>query len=136
MTSLSENDLVLGFSHVNLLVTDLEAARRFYGDGLGLAQLPRPEISGQGAWFRVGSLQLHVSLVQEMPANTDRTTSHIALQLSATAFASTVAAIELRGVVLTRGPQTSEQFDMPVQTAFCRDPSGNLIELTDVGQLE
>lgn len=128
--------VVLGFSHVNLLVDDLEAARQFYGHALDLEELPRPGVGGTGAWFRIGNLQLHLSLIDAMPEEAVGATAHIALHLPSETFAATVAGIEMRGVTLTRGPQTREQFGVPVQTAFCRDPSGNLIELTDVGPLD
>ncbi|HRE03170.1 MAG TPA: VOC family protein, partial [Ilumatobacteraceae bacterium] len=56
-------DLITGCNHVNLLVDDLAAAEHFYGTVLGFEALPRPGISGTGAWFRIGTLQLHLSVV-------------------------------------------------------------------------
>ena len=128
-------ETVLGFSHVNLLVDDLDAARAFYGHALSLVELPRPGVGGRGAWFRIGDLQLHLSVVDAMPAGTPTSVSHIALQLPAGTFDACVAAMESRGAVLTMGPRTREEFGVAVRTAFCRDPAGNLIELTDVGPL-
>jgi catechol 2,3-dioxygenase-like lactoylglutathione lyase family enzyme len=126
---------VLGFSHVNLLVDDLDAARAFYGHALSLDELPRPGIGGSGAWFRIGDLQLHLSAVDAMPTGAATSASHIALHLPSDAFDECVGAIEARGATLTRGPQSREQLGVPVRTAFCRDPAGNLIELTDAGPL-
>jgi len=123
---------VIGFSHVNLLVTDLAAARDFYGRQLGLAEIERPGDIGRGAWFQVGALQLHLSLVDEMPAGAARANSHVALQLPADAFDEVVGAMVERGLELTREPRSREQLGAVVRTAFCRDPSANLIELTDV----
>ena len=130
------NDLktpVVGFSHVNLHVDDLAAAKDFYGHGLGLVELERPDGIGAGVWYRVGPIQLHLSVVPEMPADAAMSTTHIAVRLRADTFDECVAAMETRGVVITRRPQTRDQLGVPVRTAFCRDPSSNLIELTDVG---
>ena len=130
------NDLkspVIGFSHINLHVDDIDAAREFYGHGLGLVELERPGGIGTGAWYSLGPIQLHLSLVTAMPPGAAASTTHIAVQLPTDTFAACVAAMETRGVVITRQPQSREQLGTLVQTAFCRDPAGNLIELTDVG---
>lgn len=127
---------IAGYSHVNLLVDDLDAARRFYGDVLGFAELPRPGVSGTGGWFRVGDLQLHLSVVAAMPSAVDGGTPHIALHLPRDGFDEFVATIAARGANVTREPQSREQFGVDVRTAFCRDPAGNLVELTDVGPLD
>mgnify|MGYP001108776337 CR=1 FL=1 len=47
-------------------------------------------------------------------------------------FDGVVEAMVARGLALTRQPQAREQLGVAVRTAFCRDPSGNLIELTDL----
>ena len=44
-----------GYTHVAISVTDLEAARAFYIDGLGFEELPRPNFGVDGMWLRVGS---------------------------------------------------------------------------------
>lgn len=126
---------ISGFSHVNLLVTDLDAARHFYTDILGFPELPRPGVGGTGAWFRVGDLQLHLSEVAEMPAKVAGGAMHIAMYLKSEDFDERVHSIEERGGVLARGPQSREDFGVPVRTAFINDPAGNLVELTDVGPL-
>jgi catechol 2,3-dioxygenase-like lactoylglutathione lyase family enzyme len=47
--------------HVSLAVTDLERARAFYRQMLGLEELPRPPFDFPGAWFSIGlSQQLHL----------------------------------------------------------------------------
>jgi glyoxylase I family protein len=123
---------VLGVNHVNLLVTDLAAAREFYGHVLGLTELPRPDF-GPGVWYSIGNVQLHLSVVAEMPAGTASAFAHLALQLPTDRFRECVDGIVARGAVLSRDPQTREQLGAPVQTAFLRDPFANLIELTDAG---
>ncbi len=47
--------------HAALLVKDIERSRRFYGKILGLEEIPRPQsFSFPGAWFRIGSQELHL----------------------------------------------------------------------------
>ncbi len=126
---------ISGFSHVTLLVTDIDAARRFYVDVLGLDELPRPDVLGPGAWFRVGDRQLHLGITDAMPNGTPDALSHIAFHLDAADFEHRVRRIEERGGVLVRGVRSRVDFGVTVRAAFLRDPFGNLVELTDVGAL-
>jgi catechol 2,3-dioxygenase-like lactoylglutathione lyase family enzyme len=41
------------FSHVSVTVTDVEKARWFYGQVLGLSELPRPDFGFPGIWYRL-----------------------------------------------------------------------------------
>jgi catechol 2,3-dioxygenase-like lactoylglutathione lyase family enzyme len=48
-------------SHVSVTVSDLGKARRFYGEVLGLPEIPRPDFGFPGVWYSLGGeLQLHV----------------------------------------------------------------------------
>lgn len=46
--------------HVSLPVTDVERAKRFYREILGLRELERPPFDFPGAWFQLGDDQLHL----------------------------------------------------------------------------
>jgi glyoxylase I family protein len=46
--------------HVALPVSDLDQARDFYSNVLGLRPLPRPAFPFDGAWYQVGDRQLHL----------------------------------------------------------------------------
>ena len=47
--------------HVSIPVSDLERARQFYRDVLGLTEISRPSFRLPGAWFRIGETQeLHL----------------------------------------------------------------------------
>ena len=37
-------------SHVSVTVSDLGKARRFYGEFLGLVEIPRPDFGFPGVW--------------------------------------------------------------------------------------
>ena len=53
--------------------------RRFYGDILGLAEVPKPEnLQGRaGVWFDTGTIQLHLGVD---PSFTPATKAHVAFQ--------------------------------------------------------
>lgn len=46
--------------HVSLPVRDVDRARAFYRDVLGLREIARPPFSFAGAWFAAGDRQLHL----------------------------------------------------------------------------
>ena len=60
--------MLAGIDHVQLAAPpDCEAeARRFFGDLLGLEEVDKPDPlrARGGVWFRVGTQQLHVGVVQ------------------------------------------------------------------------
>ena len=52
--------------HIALLISDLERARIFYGDILGLEEINRPEFRIPGIWYQLGEYQLHLMLLPNM----------------------------------------------------------------------
>lgn len=127
---------IAGYAHVNLCVADLEGARHFYEDQLGLERLPRPDFGGFGGyWFRLGAAQLHLSTVEQMP-DWHKAAPHMALYIPPDVFEATIDKLAGAGVEFTMGLREREDFGVKVKTAFCKDPSGNLIEFTDVAPFE
>lgn len=121
-----------GYAHVNLCVTDTDRAIEFYVDKMGLEPLPRPDFGGfGGAWLKLGPVQLHLSEVTEMP-DFKSTAPHLAIYVPTADFDASIETLAAAGVDVGGGVSTREDFGVPVKTAFCRDPDGNLIELTDV----
>lgn len=57
---------VRSFDHLTLVVSDLAATRHFYVELLGLQESPRPNFDFEGAWFQVGSVQIHAILTSEL----------------------------------------------------------------------
>jgi glyoxylase I family protein len=105
--------------HVNLLVDDLDAASRFYGDVLGWQRASRPDFGFPGAWFDLGHGQLHLVVVDQMPPPSG---AHFAVEVDD--LATVVADLEGAGVEVSPGGGTRGAG----QQAFCQDPAGNLIE--------
>jgi catechol 2,3-dioxygenase-like lactoylglutathione lyase family enzyme len=118
-----------------LIVADLERSRRFYGDALGLEEVPRPHnFVFQGAWFQVGDDQLHLLVEAETtgtaggpdpgPSASVGLANHIALEVDD--LASAGARLAERGVPLLGGPMPrGDGYDQ----MFLRDPDGYVIEL-------
>jgi catechol 2,3-dioxygenase-like lactoylglutathione lyase family enzyme len=110
----------LRLAHVNLSVDDVEAARRFYGELLGLAAAPRPADAGRaGCWFALGEAELHLSL--EAGADNARSKRHVAFE---------VGDLDgLRARLGAAGVAVEEGRPIPgVRRFFVRDPSGNRLE--------
>jgi catechol 2,3-dioxygenase-like lactoylglutathione lyase family enzyme len=123
---------VAGYSHVAVMVDDLDAAIAFYCDTLGFRQLPRPEFGPgtEGAWLQLGTAQVHLGTVTDMGPRAGF--PHIALHVPADAWEATMRELEARGVPFVMGPSEREDFGRPVRATFISDPAGNFIELTDV----
>jgi glyoxylase I family protein len=121
-----------GVHHVNLAVTDLDGARHFYGSRLGLTELHRPEVGGQGAWFDLGGAQLHLSVVETMPPRTMVGLPHLALRLAADEFGPYIDALRHQDVAFVGEVRTRVTEGREWSNIFCTDPDGNAIELTDL----
>lgn len=58
-----------GIHHVSLEVADLKKAKHFYEDILGLeASSDRPVFDFEGAWYTIGSTQIHLIVNPELKA--------------------------------------------------------------------
>jgi catechol 2,3-dioxygenase-like lactoylglutathione lyase family enzyme len=123
---------IAGYSHVAVMVDDLDAAIGFYRDTLGFSMLPRPDFGPgtEGAWLQLGTAQVHLGTVEELGPRSGF--PHMAMHVPTDAWDSTMGELEARGVPFLMGPNTREDFGRPVRAAFIRDPAGNVIELTDV----
>lgn len=114
--------------HVAICVADAEAAKRFYGEALGLEEIPRPpEVSVPGAWYRLGATELHVFQAEGYaPARTGSFPPHFALFTSD--FDASVARLQAADAKLDFGPGTDAH---GIRRVVLRDPTGNVVEITD-----
>lgn len=113
--------------HVSIVVTDLAAARNFYGGLLGLHELPRPAFDFDGAWYVLGDRQLH--LIVHPPARTLRGTTdidsrdgHFAVRVAN--YDDTLAYLRSHGLTV----RESRQNVTPWSQLYVTDPDGNVIE--------
>lgn len=104
----------LRIAHINLRVDRLEEAVRFYGELLGLEGIPRGEKTGNGAWFRLGEQEIHLT---EDAAREPLSGRHFAVIVRDLAAA--------RRAVTDGGASIEKEESWRFWT---RDPSGNRIE--------
>ena len=115
---------VYGIDHVQLAMPSggEQLARRFYGQVLGLTEVPKPPnlAARGGCWFQCGPLQLHLGVEADFrPAKK----AHPALLV--TDLAELLNALHAAGIEVQRGPESVQGLDR----AFTTDPFGNRIEL-------
>jgi catechol 2,3-dioxygenase-like lactoylglutathione lyase family enzyme len=121
--------------HCGLVVADLERSRRFYGDALGLEEVPRPHnFVFEGTWFQVGEDQIHLLVESETtsragaedpgPSAAVGLATHIALEVDDLERAMT--RLDDHDVSLIGGPMPrGDGYDQ----VFVRDPDGYVVEL-------
>jgi catechol 2,3-dioxygenase-like lactoylglutathione lyase family enzyme len=114
---------VLGLDHVQVAIPrgEEDRARSFYGDLLGLREIPKPApLAGRGGlWFQCGTLQLHLGV--EEPFSPARK-AHPAFRIHG--YAKLLSRLAVAGHAVV--PDTS----LPkVERALVSDPFGNRVEL-------
>ena len=115
--------------HSALCVTDIVRSKRFYGQVLGLQEIPRPDFDFAGAWYEFADgSQLHL-IVHDTPLTLRGTTAidardgHLALRVD-----SYAAALER---LKTLGIDHLAYWDnkTPWAQIYVTDPDGNVVEL-------
>ena len=116
--------MVTLFHHVNVTVpAELEGAtKHFYGEVVGLTQVPKPATSRQsGAWYQIGENQLHLSVEDE--ARAPLSSRHVCFHVSDLAEAEKTfreAGVEI--IADARPVAGTLRF-------YVRDPGGNQLEI-------
>lgn len=115
---------IAGFNHYNIATGDLERARRFYSEVIGLREGDRPPFSRPGAWMYLGEQPiLHISTGRVAVTRRSDAFDHVAF--SATDLDGTRATLRRHGIYF-------EEFAVPdreLHQLFLRDPDGVEIEL-------
>jgi glyoxylase I family protein len=114
--------------HVTITIRDLDGARRFYGEILGLREIDRPGFDFGGAWYALGDRELHLAVNDGArtfrdAARPDSRDGHFALRVSD--WEATVAHLKAHGVEVLERPQNVT----PWKQAYVADPDGNVVEL-------
>ena len=117
---------IVQIDHVNVVVPKSleDEAKRFYGSVLGLKEIPKPvELRGNGgAWYELGSLQLHLS-AKPNAANGQLRKGHVCYTVADVAFAE--EQLSAAGIEII--PDDQPMAGKP--RFYVRDPGGNLIEI-------
>ncbi len=113
------------FHHIQIGIPSGEEAqaRKFYGLGLGLEEIPKPAhlaLRG-GLWFRAGAQEIHLGIEREHRAP-DR--AHPAFRVE--------GLDELRQRLKDHGVETYEDLPLPGHRRFyAKDPFGNRLEFLE-----
>ena len=114
--------------HVSLNVTDLKKSKAFYGEVLGLKEIPRPDFDFPGAWYDIECQQLH--LIADPSSQTLRKDKHLSSReghfaLRVENYHDALQWLKEKDVETLEKPHSKSGFAQ----IFCPDPDGNLIEL-------
>lgn len=110
--------------HTGIRISDVDKAKDFYGQILGMNELPRPELPVPGAWYECNGVQLH--LIGESEAMRGPGVGpHIALQVEDLEQAK--KELEARGIPFKELKPPPAMRANPV--VFIHDPDGNVVEL-------
>ena len=115
-----------GLHHASFPVTDLDRAKRFYGEVLGLVEMARPDFPFEGAWYRAGGCEVHLIVpmdgvdVGQGPAGINPFSLHTAFAIDD--YAGVVERLKDLEIEIL---ETSAEMGQ----LWIRDPDGNVIEL-------
>jgi glyoxylase I family protein len=114
--------------HVSISVTDLARARQFYGQVLGLTEIPRPPFDFLGTWYQLGDRQLH--LIVHPGTRTLRGTTVIESReghfgIRVRSYRRALEHLNAQGVAYRDRPRNLT----PWAQIYVTDPDGNVIEL-------
>jgi glyoxylase I family protein len=106
--------------HVSVVITDVARSRRFYGELLGLKEIPRPHtFDFVVVWYDLGNQHLHLLLKDRADTISPR---HFALRVTDVAAARTY--------FQSHGVPVQETTLIPgADRFFIADPDGNRIEV-------
>ena len=119
---------IFSLNHASLIVSKLDISLVFYRDILGLQQVERPDLGFPGAWFQLGSQQIHLLELENPDPITGRPEHggrdrHVAL--NALSLTPVQEALNKASIVYTMSKSGR-------RALFCRDPDGNAVEIIEV----
>jgi len=118
---------IISLHHSSLIVSNINKSLAFYRDTLGLQQVERPDLGFPGAWFQLGSQQIHLLELENPDPTTGRPEHggrdrHVAL--NAMSLTPVQDALTKAGITYTMSKSGR-------RALFCRDPDGNAVEIIE-----
>ena len=118
---------IISLHHSSLIVSNINKSLAFYRDTLGLQQVERPDLGFPGAWFQLGSQQIHLLELENPDPTTGRPEHggrdrHVAL--NAVSLTPVQDALNKAGITYTMSKSGR-------RALFCRDPDGNAVEIIE-----
>jgi glyoxylase I family protein len=115
--------------HVAVCVTDIDRAKRFYSEVLGLREVARPDFPFAGAWYELpNGTQIHLivhdaTLTMRRSRTIDSRDGHLALRVPS--HAEALAHLQQHGVEVLSLPMNKTAWAQ----LYIADPDGNIVEL-------
>ena len=122
--------------HAAISVSDLVRAKQFYGEVLGLEEIPRPNFPFDGTWYRVGNREIHLIVSRDPTFRTGKGVTledcHFALRVRS--FGAALAHLKSKGCRETSDePGRSMRVNPSSVTGYPQihilDPDRNVIEI-------
>jgi len=122
--------------HAAVAVTDLDAAKHFYSDVIGLEEIARPPFSFAGAWYRAGNRNIHLIVVPPEAINPrrklDMADTHLAFRVKR--FSDALAHLNQKGFTTdNENPLRAIRVTIGGPAGFPQvhimDPDHNIIEI-------
>ncbi len=111
-----------GIHHVSINVVNVDEARVFYVDKLGLEILDRPELGFPGYWLKAGEQEIHlIGIDSGRPVREQ----HFALYVDD--VDETIATLTALDIKVSKPNITTDI----CRAVFIHDPSGNMIEINE-----
>jgi glyoxylase I family protein len=120
---------IASLHHVAVCVTDIDRAKRFYSEVLGLTEVARPDFPFAGAWYELpNGTQIHLivhdgTLTMRRSSTIDIKDGHLALRVPS--YAETLAHLQKQGVEVIALPTNRTAWAQ----LYIADPDGNIVEL-------
>lgn len=119
---------ILSIHHSSLIISDTETSLKFYSGVLNLKQLDRPPLPFPGAWFELGTQQLHILELE----NPDSTTGRPAHGGKDRHVAFNIVDLDLIKKTLEEAGIAYTLSRSGRRALFCRDPDGNALEFIEM----
>ena len=119
---------LLSINHVSFSVDDIEKACEFYGGVPRLERMERPNLSIDGAWYRLGKFEIHIIVppadqdVGSKPPKANGLANHVAFRVGD--LERLKAELKSLSIPYTGSPNGLKQ-------VFVQDPSGNVLEFNE-----
>ena len=111
---------VHAMNHFTVLTDDVDRTVDFYGTYLGLKAGDRPDLGFPGAWYALGTSQIHLIQQAKIFDDIDPTDPHVALEVDD--LAAVRRTLDARGIPYR---------DFGGTQLWIRDPDGNVVELCE-----
>lgn len=117
--------------HVAFSVKDVAQSRDFYSRIMGLPEIPRPNFSFPGVWYKLGDIMIHIIQMPDQPEQADR--AQLSAQDAHVAF-FVENVNDLNEIIRKVESENIPWYELEnapsgLRQVFFKDPDGHMIEI-------